>query len=74
MGIVFGMTGSKEPAFKLIKSAPYEIRLIQPYCVAEVSNVGETQINDSFSILAKYIGVFGSPENSKGINAFCSLH
>ncbi|KAJ1404419.1 SOUL hem-binding protein [Ochromonadaceae sp. CCMP2298] len=64
MGIVFGITGSKEPMFQLIKTAPYEIRLIQPYFVAEVSTAEEA-LNDSFSVLAKYIGVFGTPENDK---------
>jgi hypothetical protein len=64
MGIVFGVTGSKEPMFGLLKSSPYEIRLLQPYFVAEVSTAEEA-MNDSFSVLAKYIGVFGTPENDK---------
>lgn len=65
MGIIFGMTGSKEPAYSLIKSSlNYDIRYYQPYFVAEVLSNNEND-NSSFSTLAKYIGVFGTPENSK---------
>lgn len=65
MGIVFGRTGTKEPTFKLLRSAPYEIRVYPPYFVAEVQ-ASEDSVNDSFRELAKYIGVFGEPENVKG--------
>jgi len=51
--------------FQLIKTAPYEIRLIQPYFVAELSTAEEA-LNDSFSVLAKYVGVFSMPEYDKG--------
>lgn len=68
MGIVFGITGTQEPAFKtlLSKSGPfvsnYEVRLYTPYFIAEVAQVpGED--NNSFGVLAKYIGVFGEPAN-----------
>ena len=65
MGIVFGSTGTKEPAYKLLRSAPYEIRVYQPYFVAEV-RASENAASDSFRVLAKYIGVYGEPENLKG--------
>lgn len=60
MGIVFGITGSKEPTFQLLKSGKYEIRKYNPYFIAEVS--GDNS-NEEFQILAKYIGVWGNPEN-----------
>jgi hypothetical protein len=71
MGIIFGMTGTKEPVYKLIDtSASYEIRLYQPYFIAEVksaidSGSGKSDMSSSFQTLAKYIGVFGTPENLK---------
>jgi len=64
MEIIFGMTGTKEPVYKLINtSASYEIRLYQPYFIAEVKSA--TDMGSSFQTLAKYIGVFGTPENLK---------
>ena len=61
MGIVFGFTGTKEPVFRTLQSVPYEIRCYEPFLVAEVNScVGD---NSSFSVLAKYIGVFGDPAN-----------
>ena len=60
MGIVFGITGSKEPTFQLLKSGKYEIRKYNPYFIAEVSCDNS---NEEFQILAKYIGVWGNPEN-----------
>ena len=66
MGIVFGVTGTKEPAFSLLKASPYEIRKIQSYVVAEIaSGSSDVDMNKSFGILAKYIGVFGDPENTQ---------
>lgn len=63
MGIVFGMTGTKEPPFTIISNPPnYQIRDYAPYLIAEVPQVPGKE-NESFSILAKYIGVFGKPEN-----------
>lgn len=78
MGIVFGVTGAKEPAFTLVHrgSSMYEIRLYPKYFVAEVPmNVGgsiegtdseKKNMDTAFGVLAKYIGVFGTPENTKG--------
>lgn len=68
MGIVFGITGVEEPAFRTLvsKSGPfvsgYEVRLYSPYFIAEVAQI-PGQENNSFGILAKYIGVFGEPAN-----------
>lgn len=64
MGIVFGMTGTAEPSYQLLKTiGTYELRYYQPYFIAEVpmtSNDGQ-----AFNVLAKYIGVFGTPANEK---------
>lgn len=83
MGIVFGVTGTAEPASAMLRSCAaanglvaYEVRRMQPYIVAEVScNISsensdsagsESQkANNGFSVLAKYIGVFGEPENQQ---------
>lgn len=65
MGIVFGITGCEEPAYHILKrAASYEIRQYQPYCIAEVTK-NEFGDDQSFRLLAKYIGVFGDPANTK---------
>mmetsp|Transcript_5026 Transcript_5026/g.7637 ORF Transcript_5026/g.7637 Transcript_5026/m.7637 type:complete len:221 (-) Transcript_5026:8-670(-) len=62
MGIVFGVTGAEEPPFQTLISRPgYDIRHYPKYFIAQVE-CGES--SDAFGILAKYIGVFGTPENS----------
>jgi hypothetical protein len=64
MGIVFGMTGVEEPKYVLLQSKPFEIRSYPPYIVAEVKlNPSNPEDNSAFRVLAKYIGVFGNPEN-----------
>jgi hypothetical protein len=70
MGIVFGITGCEEPKFlSLVASSAskgvYQVRQYEPYFIAEAVGCsggvgGEDQ---SFRVLAKYIGVFGTPEN-----------
>ena len=65
MGIVFGVTGVEEPAYTVLKTYQtplyFEIRRNPQYFIAEAPmQAGE---NSSFSLLAKYIGVFGKPEN-----------
>lgn len=72
MGIVFGKTGTKEPVmYSLMKitdgALPYEVRQIQTYFVAELDSFESQGKRESegFRQLAKYIGVFGSPENVK---------
>ncbi len=47
----------------------YEIRRYPPFFVAEVVT-SENELNDSFRELARYIGVFGTPENEKGTRGF----
>lgn len=60
MGIVFGVTGTKGPAYNvLLKSSAYEIRAYEGYLTAETHTKG----GDGFSTLANYIGVFGKPAN-----------
>lgn len=63
MGIVFGVTGVKEPAFNMLLQSPVEIREYASYVVAEVP-MKHGADNDAFPSLAKYIGVFGEPQNS----------
>ena len=64
MGIVFGVTGTQEPPFTLLSSPQnYQVRVYSPYLIAEVPQL-PGQEGNSFTILAKYIGVFGKPENS----------
>jgi len=61
MGIVFGVTGTEEPKYSLLKAgADYEIRSYQPYVVAQVDS---SDSNSTFRVLAEYIGVFGEPKN-----------
>ena len=64
MGIVFGMTGTKEPSYSLLTKAAsgYEVRQYQKYFIAEVPH-SKNGNGDDFRVLAKYIGVFGTPEN-----------
>jgi len=69
MGIVFGITGTQEPSYSMWHTAsgsPFEIRQYQPYLIAEVWSNEESK-DQAFGILAKYIGVFGNPANSKGM-------
>lgn len=60
MGIVFGVTGTKGPAYNVIfTTSNFEIRSYEGFVTAEVNSVG----NNGFTILANYIGVFGEPKN-----------
>jgi len=65
MGIVFGVTGSKEPVFKTLRSCgSYEIRKYGKTFIAEIEKTRNSHGADqSFRSLAKYIGVFGEPQN-----------
>jgi hypothetical protein len=69
MGMVFGRVSEETPAFELIKQATaFQVRAFVPGVAAECqysadamgSSAGQS---DAFRKLAKYIGVFGSPEN-----------
>lgn len=73
MGIVFGMTGTKGPAYAVLyKAAEYEIRTYPGFVTAEVEMTDSTG-NNGFPILAKYIGVFGNPAN-EGAQAMAMTH
>ena len=65
MGQVFGRTGVAEPAYEVLyknsENFSYEIRKYGVRYVAEASYSGDD--NSPFMLLAKYIGVFGNPEN-----------
>jgi hypothetical protein len=64
MGIVFGVTGTKEPPFQLVKSGvTYEVRKYGDIFAAEI-NMTNKDSNAAFRALARYIGAFGEPENS----------
>lgn len=66
MGIVFGVTGTKEPSFKLLKSGSYCVREYEPFYVAEVLKTkAKDRDGAAFRQLAAYIGVFGEPQNLK---------
>jgi hypothetical protein len=58
MGIVFGVTGVKEPSFTVLKNtANYSIRRYEDFFTATVKNTTvQNDNNNSFGILAKYIG------------------
>lgn len=73
MGQVFGINGVKEPAYSLIWHAtPFEVRHYPAYFVAQVACNTETGSNTAFRQLADYIGVFGTPKNSKSKCANCN--
>ena len=65
MGIVFGRTGCAEPVYNVLASrSSYEIREYESFIVASV-NMAKNNEDNSFNTLAKYIGVFGTPENQQ---------
>ena len=71
MGLVFGKQTVAEPAYEVLAkhsgALSYEIRKYGTRYAAEVSYMDTSGADDAdrspFSILAKYIGVFGTPEN-----------
>lgn len=68
MGIIFGRTGTVEPPFSLLTKIPgpicIEIRSYSSFVVASVP-MSTGSDDQAFSILARYIGVFGEPANTK---------
>mmetsp|Transcript_25673 Transcript_25673/g.24531 ORF Transcript_25673/g.24531 Transcript_25673/m.24531 type:complete len:223 (-) Transcript_25673:317-985(-) len=72
MGIIFGKTGTQEPSFILLSklaktpSYNYQVRSYEPYLIAEVEKLPGKE-GDGFRTLAKYIGVFGKPENEGSV-------
>lgn len=65
MGMVFGKQTVAEPTFQLLykhqNSFEYELRKYGERFAAQASYTGND--NSPFGLLAKYIGVFGAPEN-----------
>jgi hypothetical protein len=65
MGSVFGKSSVAEPAFEVLykhgNTFEYELRRYGERFAAQASYKGSD--DSPFSILAKYIGVFGTPEN-----------
>ncbi|KAG6580499.1 Heme-binding-like protein, chloroplastic, partial [Cucurbita argyrosperma subsp. sororia] len=69
MGLIFGKISVETPKYELIQStADYEIRKYEPSVVAEVT-YDPTQFRGNrdggFTVLAKYIGAIGEPQNIK---------
>jgi hypothetical protein len=63
------MTGTQEPAYTLLKTiGTYEIRHYSPYVIAEVPMSSYSDNSESFQILARYIGVFGTAANEKRVS------
>ncbi|AEC09472.2 SOUL heme-binding family protein [Arabidopsis thaliana] len=69
MGMVFGKIAVETPKYTVTKSGDgYEIREYPPAVAAEVTYDASEFKGDKdggFQLLAKYIGVFGKPENEK---------
>ncbi|CAN8316982.1 unnamed protein product [Cochlearia groenlandica] len=69
MGMVFGKIAVETPKYTVAKSSGgYEIREYPPAVAAEITydpSVFKGDKDGGFQILAKYIGVFGKPENQK---------
>ena len=70
MGMVFGKTGVNEPPYTVLLTrsssvgTPYEIRKYGERFAAEAAYpAGDNEDGTPFSVLARYIGVFGTPEN-----------
>jgi len=75
MGMVFGRITEEMPAYTVLhKAASYEVRKYAPSVVAECSygSGGWGSGNDSspFGALARYIGVFGNPQNVQSGSSF----
>ena len=66
MGIVFGRISVETPKYTLLRQfSDFEIRQYPPQVAASVDMDAEFGRNSAFSVLASYIGVFGSPQNKK---------
>jgi len=67
MGQVFGKNGVAEPAFDVLYKHSdhfsYEVRRYGQRFAAEASYTTAGDDNSPFMVLARYIGVFGKPEN-----------
>eukprot|EP00240_Pyramimonas_obovata_P006587 CAMPEP_0118949466 /NCGR_PEP_ID=MMETSP1169-20130426/49683_1 /TAXON_ID=36882 /ORGANISM="Pyramimonas obovata, Strain CCMP722" /LENGTH=184 /DNA_ID=CAMNT_0006896111 /DNA_START=95 /DNA_END=646 /DNA_ORIENTATION=- len=66
MGAMFGKVAVEVPQYEVLLKKPlYEIRKYPPFVIVSTSTEDMVEGNNSFGRLARYIGVFGSPENSK---------
>ncbi|EGR34028.1 soul heme-binding protein, putative [Ichthyophthirius multifiliis] len=64
IGQIFGFNGVKEPQYSLIQKTPYQIRKYESYVIAKIA-MKEDNKDQAFRALARYIGVFGKPENTQ---------
>jgi len=65
MGSVFGTVGEETPKFEVLRSGEgYEVRRYAACTAVETTGSNPAEDNKSFGRLAKFIGVFGSPENA----------
>lgn len=64
--MVFGRINVEQPTYVVVQTtADYEVRTYEPRVMAECrTRSTEKGNNDAFRVLAKYIGVFGEPENN----------
>ena len=66
MGAMLGKIGVEVPKHEVLLKKPlYEIRKYPPFVIVSTSTEDMVEGNNSFGRLARYIGVFGSPENTK---------
>jgi hypothetical protein len=69
MGMVFGRITVEEPPHEILlnrnvgATTSYELRRYNVRFVAEADYLKDGQDDTPFNVLAKYIGVFGTPEN-----------
>lgn len=69
MGAYLGFIKAPTLGFDRAQLFPYEIRVYDPYFVAEIA-CDDTQLRGASLKLVKYMGLDGLPENIKG-NSFC---
>lgn len=72
MGMVFGKSGVAEPVFTLLHEragenipVPYEVRQYGERFAIEAAYDDNNDDNSPFRLLARYIGVFGTPQNQQ---------
>lgn len=66
MGIVFGVTGVKEPPYRILRQfGNVEIRRYEPYLIAQLNMKNmDNPSSNGFKLLAGYIGVTGPAQNT----------
>eukprot|EP01068_Selenidium_serpulae_P006843 Selendium_serpulae@DN4526_c3_g2_i1.p3 len=67
MGSFLGRIGEETPQYKVVRTTPaYEVRSYAQCAVATAARLPSgTGRHTGFRALARYIGVFGSPENTR---------